>query len=61
LQTLSGVLSTKLIPVHLPSNTFLMKRAKGALGFAASLAKNPFVYFFAKIIAIIFGNLDYFL
>ena len=29
LHTLSGVLSTKLIPVHLPSSTFLMNRARG--------------------------------
>ena len=29
LHTLSGVLSTKLIPVHLPSRTFLMKMASG--------------------------------
>ena len=29
LHTLSGVLSTKLMPVHLPSNTFFINKAKG--------------------------------
>ena len=29
LQTRKGVLSTKLIPVHLPKSTFLMNRARG--------------------------------
>ena len=37
LHTLSGVLSTKLMPVHLPSNTFLMNRARGmATSFSSS-------------------------
>ena len=37
LQTLSGVLSTKLMPVHLPSSTFLMKMVSGtATSFSSS-------------------------
>ena len=37
LHTLRGVLSTKLMPVHFPSSTFLMNRAKGmAISFSSS-------------------------
>ena len=45
LHTLRGVLSTKLMPVHFPSSTFLMNRAKGmAISFSSSTNRLTIVF-----------------
>ena len=48
LHTLRGVLSTQLMPVHFPSNTFLMNRAKGMATSFSSSTKRLYETTFGK-------------